>query len=296
MARLLLHAKLFIRQNTHLYEGMYGSQRVIVKTAAHSNAEASILQEAKILSLCSPHPNIVPLLGTSVHTGDDSLIDSLIDGSLMLIYPYVDGGSLESNMRRLRTTTTEIERLHLVRDIALACKELESASVYHRDLKASNVLLDQSSSIALLSDFGVAMQATSEHVAVMGSPYHMAPELLVAQNSTCGMTTYSTQQEMYSFGVLAYEIISMSTPFLGVVGGLPGTITGTELRRRIVEDDYRPIFRFDNTCNQTVELEAAVNLVHRCWSADPNQRPSSFVEIYEELDDLVKTIPRSVLF
>ena len=228
---LLLHAKpLFIRQNTHLYEGTYGSRRVIVKTAAHANAVQSVVNEATILSLCSPHPNIVPLLGTSTRTGDDAL---------MLIYPYIDGGSLENSMRRLRTTTTQSDRLHILVDIASACKELEKASVHHRDLKASNVLLDQSSSTALLGDFGVSMQCTSEQVPILGSPYHMAPELLVAQS----MAAYTTVQEIYSFGVLAYEVISMTTPFLGVIGGLPGTITRTELRRRIVEEEYRPIFR-----------------------------------------------------
>ncbi|KAF2316077.1 hypothetical protein GH714_040872 [Hevea brasiliensis] len=140
-----------------------------------------------------PHPNLVTLYGWC------------LDGSeKILVYEYMEGGSLEDLVSdRMRLTWRR--RIDIAIDIARALVFLHHEcypAIVHRDVKASNVLLDKDGK-ARVTDFGLArfVDAGDSHVSTMvaGTVGYVAPEYGQTWKAT-------TKGDVYSFGVLAMEL------------------------------------------------------------------------------------------
>lgn len=140
-----------------------------------------------------PHPNLVQLYGWC------------LDGSeKILVYEYMEGGSLEDLiLDRVRLNWRR--RIDLAIDVARALVFLHHEcfpSVVHRDVKASNVLLDKDGR-GRVTDFGLAriMDVGDSHVSTMvaGTIGYVAPEYGQTWKAT-------TKGDVYSFGVLAMEL------------------------------------------------------------------------------------------
>ncbi|KAL7098894.1 hypothetical protein ACP275_09G047200 [Erythranthe tilingii] len=140
-----------------------------------------------------PHPNLVPLYGWC------------LDGAeKLLVYEYMEGGTLE-DMITDRLTLNWSRRLDVAVDVARALVYLHHEcypSVVHRDVKASNVLLDRSGR-ARVTDFGLArvVDVGGSHVSTMvaGTVGYVAPEYGQTWQAT-------TKGDVYSYGVLAMEL------------------------------------------------------------------------------------------
>ena len=94
--------------------------------------------------------------------------------------------------------------------ICLALKHIHDRKILHRDLKAQNVFL-MKSGIVKLGDFGIArvLSSTSEMAAtVVGTPYYISPEIVQSN-------TYNFKTDVWSIGVLLYEMCALKPPFNG---------------------------------------------------------------------------------
>jgi len=94
--------------------------------------------------------------------------------------------------------------------ICLAIKHCHDRKILHRDLKAQNIFLTEND-IVKLGDFGIAkvLKNTVEHaVTIVGTPYYLSPEII--QN-----TPYSFKSDIWSLGVLLYEMCALKPPFNG---------------------------------------------------------------------------------
>nr|XP_011464344.1 PREDICTED: probable LRR receptor-like serine/threonine-protein kinase At1g74360 [Fragaria vesca subsp. vesca] len=140
-----------------------------------------------------PHPNLVQLHGWC-HDGSEKI----------LVYEYMEGGSLEDiicDKVRLRWR----RRIDIAVDVARALMFLHHEcypAIVHRDVKASNVLLDKDGK-ARVTDFGLAriVDAGDSHVSTMvaGTVGYVAPEYGQTWQAT-------TKGDVYSYGVLAMEL------------------------------------------------------------------------------------------
>lgn len=143
------------------------------------------------------HPYILPMI--------DYGIANLVR---YIVSPYIPGGSLEN------LTNTGPILLQKVMDyaakIAAALEHLHRQNIIHRDLKPSNVLLDISHNI-YLSDFGLARVISNSTQAMhtgRGTPYYASPE----QHT---MSEALPQSDIYSFGIVLYEMLTGQLPWRG---------------------------------------------------------------------------------
>ncbi|XP_071712951.1 LRR receptor-like serine/threonine-protein kinase RPK2 [Rutidosis leptorrhynchoides] len=143
------------------------------------------------------HPNLVTLIG--YHASESEMF---------LIYNYLPGGNLERFIQERSSRAVDWRVLHKIAlDIARALAYLHDQCVprvLHRDVKPSNILLDEDFN-AYLSDFGLArLLGTSETHAttgVAGTFGYVAPEYAM----TCRV---SDKADVYSYGVVLLELIS----------------------------------------------------------------------------------------
>ena len=175
---------------------------VAVKTLTPGNAGAQaverLLREARACARLT-HPGIV-----TIH-------DVLqVDGSVHIVMEHLEGTSLESLHRFPRFSTLDA-KIDLIIRILDALHYAHGRGVVHRDIKPTNVQLLPDGSLKLL-DFGIAHIAGASALTVTGtmtgSAHYASPEQLRGEESDASTDIYST-------GILAYEVLTRRRPFDG---------------------------------------------------------------------------------
>ena len=161
------------------------------------NFLARFRREAKAVAKLE-HPNIVPIYDYSEH-----------EGRPFLVMKYIEGETLKAKLRENALSIDET--LKISKAIGSALDYAHSQGVLHRDVKPSNVLLASDGNI-YLADFGLARIAQSGDVSltteqVLGTPQYMSPEQALGSSGLDGRT------DIYSFGVLLYELVTGRVPF-----------------------------------------------------------------------------------
>ena len=144
------------------------------------------------------HPNVVTVYEIGEH-----------QGTTFIAMEYVQGESLRHKMAKQRLTTPEIARLFT--QLCQALGSAHRAGIVHRDIKPRNILIDANGDAKLL-DFGLALSRHLENGAVgkqiAGTVAYMSPEQ--ARGEIC-----DSRSDIFSLGVLLYEIVSGELPFRG---------------------------------------------------------------------------------
>jgi serine/threonine-protein kinase len=123
----------------------------------------------------------------------------------------LEGQTLLQKLKRLRTQKKFIETelmLSVVSDVSAALDYAHAKGVIHRDVKPSNIMIGEDKR-AILMDFGLLMQAGGDHTlgTAFGTPRYIAPEQAVASDRAV------PQSDIYSLGVIVYEMVTGQTPF-----------------------------------------------------------------------------------
>jgi Tol biopolymer transport system component/tRNA A-37 threonylcarbamoyl transferase component Bud32 len=153
-------------------------------------------REAKAIANLE-HPFILPLFGY----GEE-------DGTAYLAMRYMETGTLADRIERESLPLAEVARI--LEQIAGALDYAHRNGVVHRDVKPSNVLLDNDGN-AYLTDFGIAKMVegvsrlTGSGMA-LGTPQYMAPEQCVGEDST-------PASDIYSLGIVLYQMLTGRLPF-----------------------------------------------------------------------------------
>ena len=197
------------------------------------------------------HPCITTVMG--------AVVENTLDP--MLVMEYMEHGSLYDLLHN-ETMVLEGELLkNILCDITQGMRFLHSANpvVIHGDLKAQNILVDCKFR-AKVADFGLTNKANKQHLGGTGTPFFMAPELLRYE---CGN---STSTDIYSFGVILYEVYSRKDPYEGEdeVLVIQQIMDATIGKRPPVPHDCPP------------QVQSMMN---ECLREDPLRRPC-----FEELD------------
>lgn len=167
------------------------------KTAGEHDFLTRFQREAELIATLE-HPNILPIYDYG-SSGE----------YFYLVLRLMEGGSLDSYIGGNPLTLEDVDRF--VSQIGNALDFAHQHRVVHRDLKPNNVLLDRHGN-AYLMDFGIAKVISDSTLTttntIMGTPGYMAPE-------QWKMAPFDHRIDIYSFGVLTYEMLTGSTPFIG---------------------------------------------------------------------------------
>ena len=151
---------------------------------------------------------------------------------MAIIMEYTDGGDLGELLKR-KGTLTPLDAVYYCMGIAAGLSLIHQAGIVHRDLKPSNILLKQQGGylIPKIADFGLARwidpRYETQTTKRSGTPYYMAPEMIEGKG-------VSSKTDIYSLGVILYELLCGITPFRGSVGevlnhqfyDMPGMLPG----------------------------------------------------------------------
>jgi serine/threonine protein kinase len=129
------------------------------------------------------------------------------DGRDYIVVAYVPGPTLDQRLRAEGPLSSE-GSVRVARAIGGALDALHEHGIVHRDVKASNVLLDRGA--PLLTDFGLAKAAAYTRLTkpgqVLGTLEYMAPELIKGEPAT-------PASDLYALGCLVYQCLAGKTPF-----------------------------------------------------------------------------------
>ncbi len=174
-----------------------------------SDIRSRFLREAETAAQLS-HPNIVPIF-----TVDER------GGLVFFVMAYVDGDTLAKRVSgNTRVPVPEARRL--LTEVASALAYAHSRGVIHRDIKPDNILLSSDGGRAMVTDFGIARAVSSTGGAdsrltatgvAIGTPTYMSPEQCAGDREVDG------RSDLYSLGIVAYQMLSGDVPFRGTGTG-----------------------------------------------------------------------------
>jgi serine/threonine-protein kinase len=235
--------------------------KVIRSELAASLGRERFLREIAIAARLR-HPNIVPLYDS----GD-------ADGLLYFVMPYEDGPSLRSRLAREGPLPIP-DALHVLQDVTRALQYAHEHGVVHRDIKPDNVMM--SGGTAVVTDFGIAKAVSAAQApgtttdltlagSGIGTAAYMAPEQAVGDPAS------DHRVDIYSFGCLAYEVLTGKPPFHDmplhqIVAAHMSTVPPlvTEVRADVPE--------------------SIGQLVAQCLAKDPAARPQTAAEALAVLE------------
>jgi hypothetical protein len=181
-----------------LADGRSVAVKILSPYIAHEERfQARFEREIKLLRQLQ-HPNIIPIL----NFGE-------ADGLAFIIMPYIANGTLLDRLNQGPLDPRQGGKI--VDQLASALMLAHQNGVIHRDVKPSNVLMDENGN-ALLSDFSFARQQDASQnltgSALIGTPSYMSPE-------QCRGNAIDARSDQYSFAVMLFQITTGSLPFGG---------------------------------------------------------------------------------
>jgi serine/threonine protein kinase len=229
-------------------------------------ARNKLLKEIRPLSELQ-HVNIVRLFGVC--------LDPRLDCILM---EHMHRGSLRQVLNENRLPTSQV--FAILREVVagMVCAHAHTPHpILHRDLKASNILLDQYLRAAI-ADFGISTGAgTATKTATMaGTMAYDAPEVLDDEN-------WTTAGDVYSFAVLVFEAVTGEVPWKGS--------NLKQIYRAVVLKEQRPHRKqWDDPMGEEEQRHPFLAaIVKDCWAQEPGDRPS-FADLSARFDEAA-TLP-----
>lgn len=237
-----------------VWMGLYHSYPVaikVIKKEMTSQDALKALDELKFMSKLK-HPNVVLLMGACCNQSNQ----------IMIVTEFASRGDLRGCISGPDLKSLSM-RLKIGLDIASGLAWLASHGIVHRDLKLPNLLVFDDWTVKV-GDFGLSLQLKEGQIVDRfgGNVKYSAPEILRARyNETQCEYAYSEKTDVYSFGLMLWELISLKPLFVR-----PKGYAGKKGLAKYVLDGHRPPL-------DKPWVPSMKKLLTDCWHEDPNQRP-----------------------
>lgn len=228
-------------------------------------------REVAILSSIH-HPNIAGLI-------DSGTTDK---NTPYLVMEYVEGESIKSYCERQRLPVRE--RVTLFRQLCAAVRYLHQNLIVHRDLKPSNVLVASEGRVKLV-DFGIAKLLESQEVPSLRATLRIMTPDYASPEQVKGLPT-TTLTDVYSLGLLLFELLAGANPFTMANGEMHQTLReicekdppapSTAVNRRLPPGNWKETSR-----QLRGELD---NIVLKALRKQPEERYQSAEQLDDDLE------------
>ena len=235
-------------------------REVAIKTLHFSQPDPEqnrvLLEEARTVSQMR-HPNIVPIF----EAGEQ-------DGDLYLVFEFVPGKNLGEYLRD-SGALSPVRAIALLQPVLDAVAHAHALGVIHRDLKPTNILINEDG-FPRVMDFGIAARVAGPVQApggsgeqLLGTPAYMAPEYILRQE-------FGERSDVFAAGLIFYELLTGQR-----------AVQGNDLfalLHRITATDIQP--------PPGAELDDRIStILMRAVARDPESRYANVTQMREALDD-----------
>ncbi|XP_022810255.1 proto-oncogene tyrosine-protein kinase receptor Ret-like [Stylophora pistillata] len=243
----------------------------MLKEHASELDRKELLSELQLMKELDAHPHVIKLLGCVTRSGP-----------LMVLIEYVPYGDLLGYLRKSRglkdtyfqdpdikpkTNLTSKQLMKYAWQVADGMSYLSSIPIIHRDIAARNVLVGEGETCKV-TDFGMARDVQEDNIYQMRSKGRIPLKWTAFEALLHGK--YSTKSDVWSYGVLLYEIVT--------IGGSP-----------YPEMDGRQILTLLNSGYRMPKPQHVddklYDIMTNCWEDDPELRPS-FESLRNELKEM----------
>ena len=212
-----------------------------------SDIRQRFLREAETAAQLN-HPNIVP-----IYTVEER------DNLVYFVMAYIKGDNLGQRLQQ-HGPIPPVEVRRILREVADALAYARHRNVIHRDIKPDNIIIDEETGRAMVTDFGIARALTDSGDSrltatgmAIGTPAYMSPEQSAGDHAIDG------RSDLYSLGVVGYQMLCGQPPF--VANNTPSMLVKHLSEKPVPVDERWP--------DLPPDLSRAVMI---CLEKDPNDR------------------------
>lgn len=231
-----------------VYRAEWNGTEVAVKKFLDQDFSGEALAQFKCeveIMLRLRHPNVVLFMGAVTRPPHFSILTE-----------FLPRGSLYRLLHRPTPQLDERRRMRMALDVAKGMNYLHTShpTIVHRDLKSPNLLVDKNWAVKVC-DFGLSRMKHHTFLSsksTAGTPEWMAPEVLRNEpaNEKC---------DVYSFGVILWELATLSIPWKGLNSMQVVGAVGFQNRRLEIPEEIDP---------------PVAQIIQECWQTEPHLRPS----------------------
>ena len=200
------------------------------------------------------HPNIVEVYDV----GEE-------EGNHYIVMEYIEGKTLKQLLKK-RESLTLTEVIDIMTQLTDGIAHAHESYIIHRDIKPQNIMIEDDGRIKI-TDFGIAMALNATQLtqtnSVMGSVHYLPPEQASGKSA-------SIKSDIYSLGILMYELLTGSVPFKGD--------NAVEIALKHMKEKIPSIRKQDPSIPQSVE-----NIILKAAAKNPRNRYDSAKEMHEDL-------------
>ncbi|XP_034473532.1 putative mitogen-activated protein kinase kinase kinase 7-like isoform X2 [Drosophila innubila] len=257
-----------------------GDRNIAIKRIRVPEQEICDKGEVKCLLLAN-HDNIVKLFGFTKSA----------DNRTIIAMEYAECGSIYNFLHDKGIENQEIQvsiygKLNWMLQCAKGVAYLHGLDpkILHRDLKSSNLLLFNKYLTLKICDFGTARTLATVMSSQIGTAGYMAPEVYKDES-------YTEKCDVYSFGIICWEIMSQKKPFYHVENR-----NFIAILRLSSEKNGRPPIDDVKIDMNTKNMKA---LIQKCWDVDAKKRPTMKELVkrlssdmnYKPNEDIIRPLP-----
>jgi len=215
------------------------------------NARERFIHEAKAASALS-HPNVCTIHDIQEH-----------DNQMFIVMDFVDGQTL----RQKKDSISFKQAIDIGIQVADGLAAAHERGIVHRDIKPENIMI-RKDGIVQIMDFGLAklrgnVSRLTKEGSTVGTAGYMSPEQVQGQDA-------DHRSDIFSFGVLLYELLTGQLPFKGV--------HETALAYEIVNVDPAPMSSIKPEIDPNLDA-----IVLECLEKDPRERTQSIAQVALDL-------------